>query len=140
MLNNREFRMFEIAKQVSYMSNFHGPHMGAVVAIGKTVISTGFNSNKTHPIQHQYNIYRGFEDYATSIPLEHAEIHALGHLIGKKEIDWDKVSIFVYRELRNGKRACSRPCAACMRLIRDLGIKQIYFINEIGEYCKEKIL
>ena len=64
---------------------------------------------------------------------------ALPHLI-EKEIDWKKVSIFTYRELKNGKPACSRPCVTCMTLIKDLGIKNIYFIDENGNYAKGKVL
>ena len=64
---------------------------------------------------------------------------ALSHLIGK-EIDWKKVSIFTYRELKNGKPACSRPCIACMALIKDLGIKNIYYIDESGNFVKERVL
>lgn len=138
-MNNREKRMFNIAREVSKLSNFKGPHLGAVVVNGKTVISTGCNSNKTRPLQQQYNIYRHFEDYKGSIPSEHAEIAALSHLIGK-EINWNNVSIFIYRELKNGKRGCSRPCKACMTLIKKLGIKNIYYIDLNGNYVKEKVL
>lgn len=139
IMTNREKRMFRIAKEISKLSDFHGPHLGAVVVEGKTIISTGYNSIKTRPLQHRYNAYRNFDDYENSNPSQHAEVAALSHLIGK-EIDWKNVSIFIYRELKNGKRACSRPCAACSKLIKDLGIKNIYFIDENGFYCKEKIL
>ena len=64
---------------------------------------------------------------------------ALSHLIGK-EIDWKKASIFTYRELKNGKPACSRPCIACMTFIKDLGINNIYYIYEFGNFIKEKVL
>ncbi|MBQ4060577.1 MAG: hypothetical protein IJD46_00985 [Bacilli bacterium] len=138
-MTNREKRMFNIAKEISKLSDFRGPHLGAVVVEGKRVISTGYNSYKTSPLQHQYNFYRKFDDYKNSIASQHAEINALNHLIGK-DIEWDKVSIFIYRELKNGEKACSRPCAACSKLIKDLGIKNIYFIDENGYYCKEKIL
>lgn len=138
-MTNREKRIFNIAKEVASFSDFKGPHIGAVVVDGKTIISTGYNSYKTRPLQHRYNIYRNFENYESSIPSQHAEIGALSHLIGK-EIDWSNVSIFTYRELKNGKRACSRPCVACMSLIKDLGIKNIYFIDENGNYTKEKTL
>ena len=138
-MTNREKKIFNIAKEVSSFSDFKGPHIGAVVVMGKTIISTGYNSYKTRPLQHQYNIYRHFENYQNSIPSQHAEMSALSHLIGK-EIDWKRISIFTYRELKNGKPACSRPCIACMTLIKDLGIKNIYFIDENGNYAKEKIL
>lgn len=138
-MTKRERSFFTIAKEMATFSDFEGPHIGAVVVSGKAILSTGYNSNKTRPLQHRYNIYRHFKDYETSMPLGHAEINALSRLIGK-EINWDKVSIFIYRELKNGTIACARPCPACMKLIRDLGIKEFYYTNEFGEYCKEKIL
>lgn len=138
-MTNREKRMFRVAKEISKFSDFDGPHIGAVVCEGKTIISTGYNSHKTRPLQHQYNIYRDFENYENSIPRQHAEVDALSRLIGK-EIDWNNVSVFVYREFKNGEPGCCRPCAACSRLIKDLGIRNIYFIDEEGRYCKEKVL
>lgn len=138
-MTNREIRFFNIAKEVSYLSDFQGPHIGAVVVEKNRILSTGHNSKKTRPLQHRYNIYRNFENYKSSSPKEHAEISALSPLIGKN-IDWKRISIFVYRELKNGKKACSKPCAACEKLIKDLGIKNIYYIDEFGNYVKEKVL
>lgn len=137
-MNNRERRFFNIAKEISKFSNFK-PHVGAVITQGKRIISTGFNSNKTHPLQHKYNIYRNFNDYASSVPLEHAEVHALSHLIGKK-LPWDTFSIFVYREFKDGTPACSKPCEACDKLIKELGIKNIYYVDKNGNYVKERVL
>ena len=139
-MNNREKRMFNIAKEISYMSNYKRIRVGAVVCEGKTIISTGHNSTKTSPLQHQYNFYRHFNDYESSSPQIHAEINALSRLIGKKGISWDKVSIFVYRELKNGDPGCSRPCPACMALIKNLGIKNIYYIDENGDFVKQRNL
>ena len=138
-MTNKEKRFFNIAKEVSYLSDYPGARVGAVVIEGKCILSSGHNSKKTRPLQHRYNIYRNFEDYEHSTARQHAEIAALSPLIGK-EIEWKRVSIFVYRELKNGKKACSKPCAACEKLIKDLGIKNIYYIDEFGNYVKEKIL
>jgi deoxycytidylate deaminase len=138
-MNNREKRFFSIAREISFMSNFKGPHIGAVVVEGKRVISTGFNSNKTRPLQHQYNKYRHFANYSNAVSSEHAETAALSHLIGK-DIDWKNTSLFVYREKKNGELGCTRPCPACRQLIKDLQIKNIYFIDENGDYCKERVI
>ena len=138
-MTHKEQRFFNIAKEMSQLSNFSRARVGAVVTSGKRILSASCNSTKTRPLQFYYNKYRNFEDYKNSNSCEHAEISALSPLIGK-EIEWDKVSIYTYRELKNGKRACSRPCVACMSLIKDLGIKNIYFIDENGNYAKEKTL
>ena len=138
-MNNKDKRFFNIAKEVSKLSDFHGAHIGAVVVEGKHIISSDFNSFKTRPLQFQYNIYRNFKDYPNSQATQHAEIGALSRLIGK-DINWSNVSIYTYRELKDGTIACSRPCPACMALINKLGIKTIYYTDECGNFVKEKIL
>ncbi len=138
-MTNKEKRLFRIAREVSLMSPFEGPRIGAIVVDGNRILSTGFNSNRTRPLQYKYNFYRNFEHYRDSISKEHAEISALSPLIGK-EVKWKRVSIFIYREHRNGGKACSKPCPACDKLIHDLGIKNIYYIDKYGNYVKERVL
>ncbi len=138
-MTKREKRIFFIAREISFLSDYNGARVGAVVCEGKRIVSTACNSKKTRPLQKRYNIYRHFDDNRNAIPRQHAEIAALSPLIGK-EIDWNKVSIFIYRELRNGIRGCSYPCAACHKLIEDLGIKHIYYIDKNGKFIEERIL
>ncbi|MBR4155383.1 MAG: hypothetical protein IKU01_01590 [Bacteroidales bacterium] len=138
-MTKKEKRFFNIAKEISYLGDYKRTRVGAVVVEKNHILSTGFNAKKTRPLQHKYNIYRNLDDYENSVAMQHAEIDALSPLIGK-DIDWSKVSIYVYRELKDGQKACSRPCVACGRLIKDLGIKEVYYINNYGDYVKEKIL
>lgn len=138
-MNNKDKYFFNIAKEISKMSDFHGAHVGAVVVDGKTIISSDFNSSKTRPLQYKYNIYRNFSNYKDSISSQHAEIGALSRLIGK-EINWSKIVIYTYRELKDGTIGCSRPCMACMTLIKKLGIKTVYYTDELGNFVKERVL
>lgn len=138
-MTKKEKSFFNIAKEISRLGDYHRTRVGAVVVEKKHILSTGFNAQKTRPLQHRYNIYRDLDDYENSVAMQHAEVDALSPLIGK-EIDWSRTSIYIYRELKDGQRGCSRPCAACARLIRDLGIKEVFYINEHGDYVKERIL
>lgn len=138
-MNNREKKFFDTAREVSYLSDYKGTHVGAVVVYKKYIISTGFNSQKTSPRQYRYNLYRGFRNVKGCHHTQHAELAALNHLIGK-DIDWANVSIFVYRELKDGTPACSKPCPACDKLIKNLGIKTVYYIDREGNFVKERIL
>lgn len=101
------------------------------------ILSVGYNTNKTHPIQKKYNKYRDMEyDKGNEpIPALHAEMMCL---LGLKDIDIDysKVKLYVYREDNNGNTANCRPCPACMELIDRLGIKKIFYTTENG-YAKE---
>ena len=138
-MTHKEQRFFNIAKEMSQLSNFSRARVGAVVTSGKRILSASCNSTKTRPLQFYYNKYRNFEDYKNSNSCEHAESSALSPLIGK-EIEWDKVSIYTYRELKNGKRGCSKPCEACSKLIKELGIKTVYYIDEDGDFIKERFI
>lgn len=137
ILSRRENRFFDVARAVSKTSDFHGRKMGCCVVYGKNILSVASNSEKTHSLQKTYNKYRGFDPETNANKL-HAEVHALS-LISKKFTDWANVEIYIYREWKSGKPALSKPCIACQKLIEDLGIKTIYYIDEHGQRIKEKI-
>ena len=99
------------------------------------IISSASNSNsKTHPLQKKYNKYR-FTDEGDH--KQHAELAALVPLI-RDGIDLSNAAIYVYRAHKNGTLAMSRPCPSCMQLIKDVGIKRVFYTTENG-YAYEKI-
>ena len=122
----RHDRVFQFAKNMAEMSDFERQKIGCVVTYKKNIIGMGFNTNKTHPMQKEYNKLR-FEGDNTPHCL-HAEMHALMPL-RNLDIDWPRTSVFIYRLSRNGKSksAYSRPCPACMAYMKKLGIKHIYY-------------
>ena len=123
-------KFFEVARCVSQLSDFSRTKVGCIVVDGKRILSSGYNSNKTNPTQQRYNYYRNID---VRFPAKvHAEVSALNSLIGKKEIDFSRLKVFVYRELKDGTPACARPCASCIRLIRDLGISKIFYTTRDG--------
>lgn len=138
-MNRKEDRFFRIAREMSLISNHKKTRVGAVVVQSGHIIGSGHNAEKTRPLQQRYNVYREFSQGSTESSKQHAEVDAISPLIGK-DIDWKKVSVFVYRTLRDGERGCSRPCQACRKLMIDLGITVVYYIDEQGNYVKEKIL
>jgi deoxycytidylate deaminase len=121
------------AKSVSKFSDFCGDttsrHTGCVIIYKNKVISVGWNTNKEHPLQKKYNKERGFNTDSCKNSL-HAEMYALVKTDGL-DIDWSKATIFVYRELANGRCAMARPCKACMKAILDRGIKNVYYTTGI---------
>ena len=136
-MSKKEKRFFALAKSVAQTSDYDRVKIGCCVVYKGTVISVACNCNKTHPLQTKYNKYRNFDPntYANKL---HAEVHALS-LVMNKDIDWKRVSIYTYRETKDGMPACSRPCIACSNLINDLGISTIYYINKKGEETKERL-
>lgn len=88
--------------------------MGAVIAKGNKVLSSGFNVRKTHPT------------YGTGY---YRHLHAEGNAIYKavrKRIDLQGSTIYVYRN--NGRLA--KPCLHCQELIERFGISEIVYSAE----------
>ena len=138
-------KYFKLAKNVSELSDYNKKNIkiGAVLVYKNRIIGTGYNTNKTSPIQMKYNKYRETDENNRSyvaeehLPFLHAEMSCL---LGAKDldIDWNKASIFVYRESDGKLRNC-RCCSACMKALKDKGVKNIYYTTEDG-YCHEKII
>lgn len=135
-MTKKQKSFFEAAKAVSASSNFPRTHIGCVVTDGNhRIISSGFNSTKTHPLQKKCNRERFSEDTMHTL---HAEISALLPLI-KEDVDFSKVKLYVYRTRKDGSLGLARPCDGCMHLIRTLGIKDIFYTTYDG-YTHEEIL
>ena len=134
-LTNSQKSFFDIAKKVSELSTFHRKNVkiGCLIVSGHRIISSGYNSDKTNPIQKKYNRLRFSEETPHRL---HAEVSALLPLLNNKDIDFSKVKIFTYREKADHSLGTSRPCKSCMALIKDLGIKNIYYTTDDG-YCHE---
>lgn len=58
MINNLDLKFLDRAKRVSELSDYKRIHIGCVAVYGNKVISTGFNSNRTHPLQAKLNRFR----------------------------------------------------------------------------------
>ena len=125
--------MFRAAKAVSGLSN-HKQKVGCVVVNKHRIISSGSNSNdKCHKVQAMLDKQSFGCECSGKI---HAETSALLPLI-KANVDLSRASIFVYREHKDGTIACARPCVRCESLIKQCGIKKIYFTVDNG-FAEEK--
>lgn len=130
-----------MARLESYKSDYKSHHLGCVVTYKKKIIATGHNSNKSHPAQEIYNKYRHFHNTGGYINhSQHAECHALhsipyttGKTISELD-DWNKVSIYVYREKKTTDTGygLAKPCPACMNMIKDMNIQNVYFTDDDG--------
>lgn len=131
---NKHF--FEAARIESLNSNYKGyasVKIGCVVYYKGTILSKGFNSNKTHTIQKKYNLYRYDDRKSNHYYREyvHAEIMALSK-IKFLDIDFSKIELYLYRQTKDGKLAMSRPCNSCMAYIKKMGIRKIHYTTYDG--------
>ena len=127
---------FKAAKAMSELSNFKQHHIGCVAVSGHKIISSGYNSCKTNPIQKRLNVHRFDVDTNHTI---HAELSCLLPLINRRDVEFSNVSLYIYREHKSGDPALSKPCASCEALIRSLGIRNIYYTGN-KSYISEDII
>ena len=136
-------RYFKFAREASKRATYTGSHrfspmIGAVAEYKGSIVATASNTNKTSPLQARYNVYRFKE--SDTLDKAHAETSLIQKIRWKfgDSIDWSKVHIYLYREYADGRLGPSRPCPSCMALIRDLGMKKIFYTTEDG-YVEEKL-
>lgn len=138
MITKRACSFLDKAKKVAFLGDYYPYRLGCVAVYNKQhIISIGYNSNKTHPIQQEYNKYRNFNNLHNYCPDKiHAEIHCLSSLKSFIDLDYSKVSLYIVRIKRDEEVAMARPCKACMTYIKELGIKKIYYTTDYG-YAEE---
>ena len=126
-------RYLDMAKEASKNSDFTKHHLGAVAIYRGSLLATGCNSCKTSPLQKKYNHEREYmvEASFANTNSTHAECACLSK-IRYLDIDFSKVKLYVYREHKNGVKALARPCPACQKMIKDIGIKEVWFTTENG--------
>ena len=133
-------RFFKEAKKESFLSDYDGQHLGAVAVYGdKIILAKAHNSNKTNTTQYFYNRYRIEQksNIMSKPPRSHAECN-LYRKIRFLDIDFSRVSVYIYRELKNGELGMARCCPACMAALKSLGIKKICYTTDDG-YAEERI-
>lgn len=131
-MNQRTKRGMEAARRASYESAFPRYHLGAALYYKGVLLTTGCNSTKTSPLQKRLNTERDFNpDQSGVVNSLHAEIRALSKA-KYLDIDFDKTTLYIYREYANGNKAMARPCPACMRYIKELGIKNVCYSTADG--------
>lgn len=137
-----KLRYFKFAREASKRATYRGSHnfapaIGAVAVYKGSIVASACNSNKTSPLQARYNVYR--YKGSDTLPKAHCETQLVQKLRWKfgDSIDWSKVHIYLYREYKDGRLGPSRCCASCLTMLKELGIKKIYYTTEDG-YVEEK--
>ena len=112
-----KMNFFELAKKLSYKSDYPPHKLGAVVVRKNSIVGIGFNKTKTHP------------KAKTRFKTIHAEMAAI---LNCQQEDLSGCSIYVYRETKDKQLALAKPCECCLELIRQVGIKDIYYTDTDG--------
>lgn len=133
-------RYLNMARDVSRESKFPKYHLGAVAIYKGSLLAAGCNNKKTNPRQMLLNRERGWRADSNEFynPV-HAELACLSK-IRYLDIDFSKVRLYIYREHKNGVKAMARPCPACRKMIKDMGIREVWYTTEDGfayEYMED---
>lgn len=137
-MTSRELKYFNLAKNACSFSDFPRVKIGCIAVYKNKVLSVGYNSQKTHPLQEYYNHFRNFYPNTGGKFINHS-LHAETYCllqIKDMDIDFGKVELFIFRTRKDRETGMSRPCDGCMRLIKDIGIKVIYYTTDNG-LCKD---
>lgn len=124
----RDLKFFEAARAESRKADFK-VRVGAVLTFQGRIIAAGHSSEKTSPVQKHFNSYRKFADTNLTQHKLHAEVMAI-QKIRHMQIDYSKVSIYIWREYADGTPAIARPCAACMAMLKQYGVRKIYYSGD----------
>ena len=135
----RDYKFFEAARQAALKSDFK-IRVGAVAIYGGRIIASASSSEKTSTLQYFYNKYRDFSvNGSDCLPKLHAEVGLVSKLRKMQNVDMKRVSVYVYRVCKSKPFSLARPCAGCMRALRDAGIRSVYYTTEYNGYAHELI-
>ncbi len=98
---------------------------GCIIYKGKSVIAESINNIQGRIM-------------GCDIPSVHAEMHAINAAINKAGDLRNAVAVIV-RYNRDGCLAESHPCALCVNLLRQVGIKTVYYSSDAGDIIKIKM-
>jgi deoxycytidylate deaminase len=101
--------------------------LGAILVYKNKIVSSGFNSKKTHPLLAKITEY----------PFLHAE----SSTILKYGIDeCEGMNLYVIRLCRKFPIGLSKPCEVCMDFIKAAKIAKVYYSINSNEYGTIKLL
>ena len=110
-------KYFKLAKSLSYTSDYEQHKLACIITKKNRIISLGVNKRRTHPKSlTRYNFI-------------HAELAAV---LGVSRETLKGTTAYVYRERKDGTIASSKPCPHCEQVLREAGIKKVYYTTENG--------
>ena len=134
-MTKRELRFFDVAKSVAKTSEYPRIKIGCCIVKRTKILTVGVNLLKSHPAQKRFNKYRGIDTNKIYNNI-HAELDAILKVANKNELEGS--DIYLYREDVSGIMKMSKPCPACTHMLREYGIKNIYYTDK-NKYYKERL-
>jgi len=99
----------------------------------KRVLSIGFNSPKTHPINLKYNFVNKKNVPINDLVGTHSELSAVIKLGAE---DCNGLVMVNTRINRNNAIDFSMPCSGCQSFLKTLNFKKIYYSDKNGNFLE----
>jgi deoxycytidylate deaminase len=127
--------LYTLAKVAEANDSETNVKFAAAIVKGNKIISIGFNSMKSHPLQARF----GKNEEAIYF---HAEIHAIKNALREITIDeFEKTDLYIARVKKPTSYTdkyvwgLAKPCEGCKRAINEFGIRNVvYTTDEHGQY------
>jgi len=139
-LNRFKFkRLEEISKSLVDYNSTKRCHHFSFILYKNRIISIGYNSQKTHPVnlKNRKKSLKTGEDFSDQKYIC-SEFSAINKLKNMTNIDSKKCVLVNLRYNRNGKVDMSKPCMSCENLLKFFNFKKVIWTNNDGDYiCGE---
>lgn len=142
--SGKQARVFEILKEISFLSDAKFK-MAAAIVRGNKIVGIGHN-----------RMNRGFKAVRNNYPwpVEHCELAAVKNALSRQGIKTNgdiplgeaiKIvngsAVYIFRQWKNGHPALARPCERCQKaILRPLGITRIIYTFPEAPYFIEEAL
>lgn len=112
----------ELAVEAAHKSDHDKWKLGSVLWRGGSLLSVGHNRVKNHP-----SVIEDEKYFHCTIHAEVDAIKGAGNPSGAK--------LFVARITRSGRLGLAKPCDRCMEVIREAGIRRIFYTCADGTWA-----
>lgn len=120
ILSKREQAFLALARYLAAKSQSRQKH-GAVVVRGGSIIGTGYNKDRNHPL-------RVSPEHIKTHCSRHAELEAI------RDAKWNVKGavLYVARVNNLGQDRNSKPCVLCENIIRETEIKKVIYTRSVS--------
>ena len=125
-LSKKHCKLIQLAIQEAYAGKSKGYgtfHHGSIIVTNNRILGRGYNHPRT--------TYNGKQQLSM-----HAEVCALSrsHIKPRKTLD-----IYVVRINNAGSLVQSRPCSKCIPILKDIGVRKVYYSGSDGCIYVEQV-
>lgn len=100
--------------------------LGACISIGRKVLGVGYNKVNRHQSKVKTDSWNGSLHAEIAAVLDALRNHPVERLRGS--------TVTVVRIGKSGELRLAMPCKNCYNSLRNLGIKEVRFSNDVGDF------